>query len=81
MAKVICVLYDDPVDGYPKSYPRDDLPKIDHYPEKLHSTQVLGPSVDQRWFRSADEMGSVSGWIKTNLLNPGIHDPRVLSGA
>jgi hypothetical protein len=32
MAKIICVLYDDPVDGYPKSYPRDDLPKIDHYP-------------------------------------------------
>ena len=32
MAKVICVLYDDPVDGYPKSYPRDGLPKIDHYP-------------------------------------------------
>ena len=27
MAKVLCVLYDDPVDGYPKSYPRDDLPK------------------------------------------------------
>ena len=24
--------YDDPVDGYPKSYPRDDIPKIDHYP-------------------------------------------------
>ena len=32
MAKVVCVLYDDPVDGYPKSYARDDLPKIDHYP-------------------------------------------------
>ena len=33
MAKVICVLYDDPVDGYPKSYPRDDLPKIERYPD------------------------------------------------
>ena len=32
MAKVICVLYDDPVDGYPKSYARDDIPKISHYP-------------------------------------------------
>ena len=32
MAKIICVLYDDPVDGYPKSYPRDTLPKIDRYP-------------------------------------------------
>jgi hypothetical protein len=26
-------------------------------------------------------MGSVTGWIKTNFLNPGIHDPRVLSSA
>lgn len=32
MAKVLCVLYDDPVDGYPKTYARDDLPRIDHYP-------------------------------------------------
>jgi hypothetical protein len=43
--------------------------------------QVLGPSVDQRWFRSADGMGSVSGRIKTNFFNPRIHDLRVLSGA
>ena len=27
MAKILCVLYDDPVDGYPKAYPRDDIPK------------------------------------------------------
>jgi formate dehydrogenase len=32
MAKVVCVLYDDPIDGYPSRYARDDLPKIDHYP-------------------------------------------------
>lgn len=32
MAKVLCVLYDDPKDGYPTSYARDDLPVIDHYP-------------------------------------------------
>ena len=33
MAKVVCVLYDDPVDGYPKSYARDGLPKLEHYPD------------------------------------------------
>jgi len=33
MAKVLCVLYDDPVDGYPKSYARDGLPKLEHYPD------------------------------------------------
>jgi hypothetical protein len=32
MSKIICVLYPDPVDGYPKSYVRDDLPKLTHYP-------------------------------------------------
>ena len=33
MAKVLCVLYDDPVDGYPKEYARDDIPKITKYPD------------------------------------------------
>jgi hypothetical protein len=32
MAKVVCVLYDDPVTGYPKSYARDDIPKLQRYP-------------------------------------------------
>ncbi len=33
MAKVVCVLYDDPVDGYPKTYARDGLPHLDRYPD------------------------------------------------
>lgn len=33
MAKVVLVLYDDPLDGYPTSYARDDLPRIDKYPD------------------------------------------------
>ncbi len=32
MAKILCVLYDDPVDGYPASYARDDIPALDRYP-------------------------------------------------
>ena len=32
MAKILCVLYDDPTGGYPKSYARDGIPKIDRYP-------------------------------------------------
>jgi hypothetical protein len=28
---VLCVLYDDPVDGYPPSDARDDIPKIERY--------------------------------------------------
>jgi formate dehydrogenase len=26
-----CVLYDDPLDGYPKSYARDDIPRVEWY--------------------------------------------------
>ncbi|MGW1946430.1 hypothetical protein ACWCRC_19155 [Streptomyces sp. NPDC001940] len=32
MARVLCARHDDPTDGYPKTYARDDLPRIDHYP-------------------------------------------------
>ena len=32
MAKILCVLYDDPVDGYPTSYARDGLPALERYP-------------------------------------------------
>ena len=52
MAKILCVLYDDPVDGYPSSYPRDGIPRIEGYfdgqttptPEAIDFTpgQLLG---------------------------------------
>ena len=32
MAKILCVLYDDPIGGYPKSYARDGIPRVDRYP-------------------------------------------------
>ena len=56
MAKIICVLYDDPVDGYPKSYPRDSLPKIDQYP----GGQTL-PTPKAIDFKPGALLGSVSG--------------------
>jgi formate dehydrogenase len=56
MAKVICVLYDDPVDGYPKSYPRDDLSKIDRYPDG--QTLPTPKAID---FKPGTLLGSVSG--------------------
>ena len=31
MANVLCVLYADPVDGYPPAYPRDEIPAIERY--------------------------------------------------
>jgi formate dehydrogenase len=56
LAKVLCVLYDDPVDGYPASYPLDAIPRIDHYPggQSVPSPQ----SID---FTPGELLGSVSG--------------------
>jgi formate dehydrogenase len=56
MAKILCVLYDDPVDGYPATYARDDLPKIDHYP----GGQTL-PTPKAIDFTPGQLLGSVSG--------------------
>ncbi|MFC0555883.1 NAD-dependent formate dehydrogenase [Planotetraspora thailandica] len=56
MAKVLCVLYDDPVDGYPSTYARDDLPVIDHYPGG--QTLPTPKAVD---FAPGHLLGSVSG--------------------
>ena len=33
MVKVVCALYDDPLDGYPPKYARDDVPKLESYPD------------------------------------------------
>jgi formate dehydrogenase len=56
MAKVVCVLYDDPVDGYPNSYPRDGLPELDHYPggQSLPTPKAID-------FKPGALLGSVSG--------------------
>jgi len=56
MAKVVCVLYDDPVDGYPPKYARDDIPKIDRYPDG--QTAPTPSAID---FRPGEMLGSVSG--------------------
>ena len=33
--KILCVLYDDPKGGMPKSYPLSDLPKLEKYPDGM----------------------------------------------
>ncbi|MFG1709504.1 NAD-dependent formate dehydrogenase [Nonomuraea sp. M3C6] len=58
MAKVLCVLYDDPVDGYPTSYARDDLPVIEGYP----GGQTL-PTPEAVDFTPGHLLGSVSGGL------------------
>ena len=56
MATVLCVLYADPVDGYPSAYPRDDIPVIDRYFDGQET-----PSPQEIDFTPGTLLGSVSG--------------------
>jgi formate dehydrogenase len=56
VANVLCVLYDDPVGGYPPSYARDDIPRIERY----YDGQTT-PSPKRIDFTPGELLGSVSG--------------------
>ena len=56
MAKIVCVLYDDPAAGYPSSYARDSIPSIERYPDG--QTAPSPKSID---FTPGTLLGSVSG--------------------
>jgi formate dehydrogenase len=56
MAKILCVLYEDPVDGYPKAYARDEIPKVQSYPGGQ-----TAPTPKQIDFKPGQLLGSVSG--------------------
>jgi formate dehydrogenase len=56
MANILCVLYEDPVDGYPPSYARDDVPKIESYYDG--QTTPTPEGID---FTPGELLGSVSG--------------------
>jgi formate dehydrogenase len=58
MAKILCVLYDDPVDGYPTSYARGGLPQLDRYPDG--QTLPTPSGID---FTPGELLGSVSGGL------------------
>jgi formate dehydrogenase len=56
MAKFLCVLYEDPVGGYPPQYARDEIPHIGSYPDG--QTTPTPEAID---FTPGDLLGSVSG--------------------
>jgi formate dehydrogenase len=56
MAKVLCVLYDDPIDGYPPTYARRDIPKINAYPGGQTTPTPKGLD-----FKPGELLGCVSG--------------------
>ncbi len=75
MAKILCVLYDDPAGGHPSSYPRDDLPKIERYPDG--QTLPTPKAID---FQPGELLGSVSGELGLRkFLEAGGHEYVVTS--
>ena len=54
--KILCVLYDDPKKGMPKSYPVTSLPKLDKYPDGMKL-----PSPSKIDFKPGQLLGCVSG--------------------
>ena len=56
MAKILCVLYDDPVNGYPTSYARDDVPTITRY-----DNGQTAPTPKHIDFVPGQLLGSVTG--------------------
>lgn len=56
--KILCVLYDDPQEGYPKTYARNDIPKLEKYPDGMTL-----PTPKQIDFKPGELLGSVSGGL------------------
>ena len=71
MAKVLCALYDDPVNGYPKSYPWDGVPKIDRYHRRS-----IGANAEAHDFKPGDLLGSVSGELGLRKFLEGLSTRR-----
>lgn len=58
MAKILCVLYDDPKNGYPNEYARDHIPQFNKYPNG--QTLPTPKAID---FKPGELLGSVSGGL------------------
>ena len=56
--KVLCVLYDDPVQGFPPNYARDSIPTLSQYPDGQSM-----PSPTAIDFTPGQLLGSVSGGL------------------
>ena len=56
MSTILCVLYADPVSGYPPSYARNEIPEIDGYPDGQTT-----PTPERIDFTPGELLGSVSG--------------------
>lgn len=57
MAKILCVLYPDPVTGFPPAYARDGIPRISGYPNGQSTPTPQG----ELGFQPGELLGSLSG--------------------
>jgi formate dehydrogenase len=75
LAKVLLVLFPDPVDGYPPAYARDSIPVIERYP----NGQTL-PTPERIDFTPGELVGSVSGELGLRAYLEGLgHELVVIS--
>jgi len=58
MAKILCVLYPDPVGGHPTKYARDGIPRIDHYPGGQTAPTPKGSDI-----KPGELLGDVTGGL------------------
>lgn len=65
--KILLVLYDDPVTGYPKKYARDDIPHIECYPDGMSL-----PAPKKIDFTPGQLLGCVSGALGLRTFLEGL---------
>ena len=61
--KILCILYDDPKDGMPSSYPLKELPKLEKYPDGMTLPNPKG-----RDFTPGELLGCVSGELGLRMF-------------
>jgi formate dehydrogenase len=76
MAKIVCVLYDDPVDGYPTTYARNGLPKLERYPDG--QTLPTPSAID---FTPGALLGCVSGELGLRAYLEGLGHQLVVTSS
>ena len=72
MAKVVCVLYDDPVGGYPKSYPRDLDHMVSHYPDQFGKPGQTVPTPKGKVLQVSVSRLSWGVWVERLIDLPSV---------
>ena len=72
--KIVCVLYDDPAEGYPPNYARDGIPVLTQYPD---GQSMPTPSAID--FTPGDLLGCVSGELGLRKFLEGRGDTFVVT--